>query len=88
MMKKLNKHLGYYMSLLVIFATGFLLTVLVSPNFNIQKIVIIATIVAYVFWGIFHHYKNHELTGRIMVEYILIGLLGLSILFFVIEGGA
>jgi hypothetical protein len=87
MVKKLKKHLWYYFSLLILFLVGFAVTVLLSPNFNLQKITISATIVAYVFWGIFHHYKNHELTGRIMVEYILIGLLGLSVLFFVVEGG-
>jgi hypothetical protein len=87
MVKKLKKHLWYYLSLLILFSIGFVVTVLLSPNFNLQKITISATIVAYVVWGIFHHYKNHELTGRIMIEYILIGLLGLSVLFFVVEGG-
>jgi hypothetical protein len=87
MKKTLKKHIGYYLSLLIIFSVGFLLTIFVSPNFNLQKITISSTIVAYVFWGIFHHYINHELTRRIMIEYILIGSLGLSILFFLIEGG-
>ena len=88
MKKKIRKHLLYYVSLLIIFSIGFFLTVLVSPNLNLQKITISATIVSYVLWGIFHHYKNHELTRRIMIEYILIGLLGLSIVFFIVEGGA
>ena len=87
MKKKLKKHIGYYLSLLIIFSVGFLLTIFVAPNLNLQKITISSTIVAYVFWGIFHHYINHELTRRIMIEYILIGSLGLSILFFLIEGG-
>ncbi len=87
-MKKLKKHIGYYLSLLAIFTTGFLLTVYTSPNLNLQKLTVTLTIIAYVLWGIFHHFINHELTKRIVIEYSLIGLLGLSILFFVIEGGA
>jgi hypothetical protein len=87
MKKKLKKHIGYYLSLLTIFAVGFLLTIFVSPNLNLQKFIIAATIVAYVLWGILHHIINHELTHRIMIEYVLIGLLGLSILFFLIQGG-
>lgn len=87
MKQKLKKHVGYYLSLLVIFSTGFMLTMFVAPNLNLQKITITLTIVAYVCWGVMHHHLNHELTTRIMVEYILIGLLGLSVLFFVIEGG-
>jgi len=87
MKKKLKKHIGYYLSLLIIFSIGFLLTIFVSPNLKLQEITISLTIAAYVLWGIFHHYKNHELTNRIMIEYILIGLFGISILFFLIEGG-
>ena len=87
MKKKLKKHILYYVTLLIIFSIGFLLTVFTSPNLTLQKIVISLTIVAYVLWGIFHHYRNHELTRRIMIEYILIGLLGLSIVFFLVEGG-
>ncbi len=87
MKKTLKKHVGYYISLLSIFIVGFILTVFVSPNLDLQKIIISLTIIAYVIWGIFHHYKNHELTRRIVIEYILIGLFGLSVLFFLIEGG-
>jgi hypothetical protein len=87
-MKKIfKKHIIYYSVQLSLLAAGFILTVLASPNLNIQKITISLTIAAYVAWGIFHHLKNHELTIRIMIEYILIGLFGLSIVFFLIGGG-
>ena len=41
----------------------------------------------YMILGILHHFVNHELTAKIMVEYILIGALGISIVFFIIVGG-
>ena len=87
MLKKFKKHLGYYIVLLLIFCFGLFLTLLVSPNSKLQIVIISLTIIFYVFWGIFHHLVNHELTHKIMIEYILIGALGLSILFFIVEGG-
>ncbi|MEK7160381.1 MAG: hypothetical protein AAB702_02775 [Patescibacteria group bacterium] len=87
MHKKLKTHKGYYLSLLTILVLGLLLTFLATPDFILQVIIILVTIFFYVFWGILHHLLNHELTPRIMIEYMLIGLLGISILFFAHMGG-
>lgn len=87
MPKKILKHFGYYFILLLIFAIGFIATIFSSPNLNLQILIIICTISFYVFWGIWHHKKTHELTNKIIIEYILIGLLGLSIIFFIFMGG-
>lgn len=86
MIKKIQKHLGYYFSILLIFILGLFLTELFAPNLKLQIAVVAMTIFFYVFWGILHHKINHELTLKIVVEYVLIGSLGLSILFFIIEG--
>lgn len=87
MYKKFKKHEGYYLSLFIILILGLLLTFLASPNFIFQIVIILTTILFYVLWGILHHLINHELTAKIMIEYILIGLLGVSILFFARMGG-
>jgi hypothetical protein len=87
MKKKFKKHLGYYLSLLTILALGLLLTFLATPNIQLQIIIILLTTFFYVLWGMFHHLVNHELTSKIMIEYVLIGTLGVSILFFLIMGG-
>lgn len=87
MHKKLLTHAGYYFSLLAILVLGLLLTFLATPDFILQVVIILATIFLYVFWGMLHHLLNHELTPKIMVEYMLIGLLGISILFFAHMGG-
>jgi len=86
MIKKFIKHINYYLFLLAIFAVGLLLSVLVYPNIFLQILVIVSTIIFYVFWGIWHHKKEHNLTNKIIVEYLLIGLLGISIVFFVFMG--
>ena len=47
--------------------------------------VVVATTFFYVLWGILHHLTNHDLHARIVIEYILIGSLGLSIIFFLLS---
>jgi len=87
MNKKFKKHLGYYISLLIILLLGLSLIFLVTPNLMLQIMIALLTICFYILWGAIHHLINHELTLRIMVEYVLIGLLGASIIFFMIMGG-
>ena len=87
MYKKLQQHLGYYLSLLAILLLGLVLILLTSPNLKMQSLVIGLTVFFYILWGVLHHLINHELSLRIVIEYVLIGALGLSILFFMIMGG-
>ncbi len=87
MNKKFKKHLDYYFSLFLILFSGLLLILISSPNIKMQSIILLLTIVFYVILGLIHHFINHELTPKIMIEYVLIGLLGVSILFFFIMGG-
>jgi hypothetical protein len=87
MFAKLKKHLGYYLSLLAILLLGIVLVILTSPNIKTQGLVISLTVFFYILWGILHHLINHELSIRIVIEYVLIGALGLAVLFFMTMGG-
>lgn len=86
MVKRREGHFGYYISLAAILFLGFLLVSL-SPNKQFQMTMIVLTSVFYVIWGIVHHLLNHDLTLKIVVEYILIGSLGLTVVFFLLKGG-
>ena len=86
-MKKFKKHLAYYISLAVILLLGLILVVVSAPNIRFQSIVLLLTVIFYIVWGLFHHFVNHEITSKIVIEYILFGLLGVSIFFFFIMGG-
>lgn len=88
MYKKFKKHLGYYISLIAILSLGLILILLTSSNVRAQTIIISLTVFFYVLWGVVHHLINHELTLRIVIEYVLIGALGMSILFFMLMGGS
>jgi hypothetical protein len=87
MKEKISKHLAYYISLITVLTLGLILIFFTRPNIVLQALVILLTVVFYVLWGILHHLVNHELSLRIVVEYILIGALGISILFFMLTGG-
>jgi lipopolysaccharide export LptBFGC system permease protein LptF len=87
MSKKINEHVLYYISLVIIFALGSLLISSVAPNKLLQLLIFILIAVFYVIWGILHHLINHEITSKIVVEYILIGVLGIAIMFFLLKGG-
>ena len=87
MIQKGKNHIGYYIALLVILSSGFSLAFFTSPNKQLQVIVVMITTFFYIAWGILHHLVNHDLTAKIVVEYILIGSFGLSAVFFLLKGG-
>lgn len=86
-MKKFLKHFGYYISMLLIFFLGFLASIVSYPNLPLVFTVLVITVVFYVIWGIVHHKINHDLSPKIFLEYLLIGFLGISLIFFIIVGG-
>lgn len=86
-MKKIKEHLFYYLSLLALLIGGLILIILSSPNRNLQMILLVGLSICYVLAGIIHHVLNHDLVGRIMVEYILVAGLGIAAAFFIFRGG-
>lgn len=88
MRKKIISHFSYYILLITIFVFGLIACLLAYPHVGLQIIIVSLTIIFYVFWGIFHHKKTHQLTNKIMIEYILIGILGLAMIFFIFMGGS
>lgn len=66
--------------LLVILAAGVFTFIRVAPNTTVQLFVGIVTAVAYVLWGIVHHALKKDLHQKIMVEYLLIGVIAIVLL--------
>lgn len=86
MRKKEKSHVIYYIFLIFIFVFVFLLTLLSSSK-QLQVLIIVMGILFYVGFGILHHLINHDLTAKIVIEYVLIGSIGLSVMFFLVKGG-
>lgn len=72
------------MSLVVILSLSFLLAYS-STDRGFQIGVVIATTFFYVLWGIMHHLLNHDLSTKIVIEYVLIGIFGLTTIFFLLS---
>ena len=87
MIKKNESHLAYYIFLVLILGFGLSGVYLSSPNRQLQMIIVVSTTLFYVGFGILHHLLNHDLNPKIVVEYILIGSLGLSLVLFLMKGG-
>lgn len=85
MMSRLYNHSGYYVFLIIILILGFLLAYTSASSRNFQIGVVIVTTFFYVLWGIMHHLLNHDLNVKIVIEYILVGTLGLTIIFFLLS---
>lgn len=87
MMLSKSKHLGHYISLILILGFGIAAFSFASSHKSFQMAIIVLTALFYVFWGIFHHSSNHSLNTKIVIEYVLIGSLGIAALFFFLMGG-
>ncbi len=75
------KHLPHYLLLFGILISGFAGLILFSYDKNFQILVATATAAAYVVWGIIHHYLHRDLHLEVVVEYVVISILGLVVLF-------
>lgn len=80
-------HFAYYFFLLTVLFIGVLVIWALSPNKNLQMTAFVALSGIYVLIGIIHHLLEHDLVGKIVVEYILVALLGIAAAFFIFKGG-
>lgn len=84
MLKRISEHAIHYIVLLIILSLGFLLAYSSSDK-SFQIGVVVAITFFYVLWGIMHHLMNHDLHPKIVIEYILIGAFGLTIIYFLLS---
>lgn len=76
----------HYLIIIGILVLGASLTLFFAPNKGMQFLVVLFTACLYLVYGIVHHYFEHTLTIKIVIEYILIALLVIT-LFVFIKGG-
>jgi len=85
-MPNLKKHFWYYLSLLSIFGVSFT-TLYFSQDRFFQLTVLTITVFFYIIWGVLHHHLHHDLSAKIVVEYVLMGALGEALIFLIFKGG-
>lgn len=84
MNKKIQDHIPYIVSLVIILGLGLLLGLQFSYSKQVQMLIVVMTTFLYVGIGLFHHKQNHDLATKIVVEYTLIGGLGMTIVSFIL----
>lgn len=80
-MKTFIRHLPHYMLLFGILMAGFAGLVLFSYDKNFQVAVALALVMAYVAWGLVHHYLHKDLHLETFIEYLVVAILGFVIIF-------
>lgn len=80
-----KKHFYYYISLFGVIFLGVFLVLQTSFDKNLQMMIVILTAFFYILWGVVHHFVNHDLRLKIVVEYVLIGALAVSIILFFLK---
>lgn len=86
-MEHVKSHWMYHVSLVFILTMGVILA-LTTTNRHTQMLLIVLTAFLYVFWGLVHHKFNHDLRTKIVVEYVLMAILGITFAFVFLGGGA
>lgn len=83
---RIQKHIGYYASLAAILFLGVFAIINISYDKTLQTLIVITVAVFYIMLGVIHHLLHHNLTLKIMVEYILMGAVGAVLILFVLGG--
>ncbi|MBP6913627.1 MAG: hypothetical protein KBC00_03390 [Candidatus Levybacteria bacterium] len=82
----MGKHNSYYIFETFLLGIGFFAIYIYSPHVVIETLLIAFLLVCYSGMGILHHYKEHDIHAKIVLEYILISCLVLSI-FMLLKSG-
>ena len=80
-MRNIARHLPHYASLFGILFVGTLAFVFFSYDRVFQMGVALAVAVSYVVWGAIHHYIHKDLHFAVIVEYLVVAILGLVMVF-------
>jgi hypothetical protein len=77
-----REHLFYYTIMVVLQIIGFFIVLKAAPDTQLEMFFVILTSGVYLFWALLHQYIHHSLHPKIVLEYVLVGFLGISVSFF------
>lgn len=83
-MSKTAREIQHFVPLLGIFGAGLIAFFLFSYDQKFQLAAIIATAAAYITWGIVHHIMRKDINFEVVLEYIVVAVLGVIIVWSVI----
>ncbi len=78
----MKKHKWYYIVLLTVLLNGLVLGMYASYDRQLQVVIFSFTAFCYVSFSLIHHIEEHNISSKIVIEYVLIGSFGLAMLLF------
>lgn len=79
---KTKRHIWYYAGLIIVLFAGLFLVSQSLHDLNFVMGITLFMSLFYVSWGILHHYIHHDIHAKVVIEYVLIGMLGISAVYF------
>lgn len=80
-----RKHILYYTLLITFLLLGITLILQTSYDKAFQIVLVVFTAFVYIVFGMLHHYFEHDLTPKIVIEYVLMSALGMTIVLLLIN---
>lgn len=77
--EEIKTHLVHYLILIFIILVGGISFIFFQDHI-IRFTIGLLLVVSYILWGIFHHFLESNLNSKIVIEYILIGILSIIFL--------
>ena len=75
------KHFSHYLSLIGVFIAAIIGIMIFGYDRQLQMAVVVATAAAYVAWGAVHHWLHRNLYLSVIVEYLVVAILGVVLIF-------
>lgn len=75
MQSHFREYAEHYSVLALLFSMGLVGMILFRMNLLVEQVVVWEMAAMYVMWGIVHHAIRKDLTGFIVLEYVLIGII-------------
>ncbi|HSA84343.1 MAG TPA: hypothetical protein VLF20_05685 [Patescibacteria group bacterium] len=80
----MRKHIWYYLVFITVELSCLFAVMSVSSDLILKRAIVCFMAVFYIVWAILHHWLHHSLSKKIVIEYVLIGLLGVVVVLFFI----
>ena len=80
MKNKSLRHISHYAILLTLMVIGLVVVSVTGKSTPVHTFILISIAATYFLWGVIHSALEGELHSEIVMEYLLFGLLGLSLI--------
>lgn len=87
MKKIIDNHALYYLFVGIVILLGLFAVLSNEHDKGLQMVIVVLMAFFYVASGVIHHLLSHDITAKIVVEYVLIASVGIAIVFFILRAG-